>query len=159
MQADAKPDIEGLLREAEVAVATAGDLRSLDEARVKYLGKSGRFTELLKQLGKLPQAERPAAGQAINRAKQALQSSIEQHKATLTEAALAGFSAEIERGELIAVTGESGSGKSTLLKLLIGLYRPQGGVLVVDGVVKALNIEDETGKAEASSAETLLKSL
>jgi len=89
MEADAKPDVDGLLQEARLAVTAAEHLRALDEARVKYLGKSGRFTEFLKQLGKLPKAERPAAGQAINLAKQALQSAIEVRKAELAEAALA----------------------------------------------------------------------
>ncbi|MFM1891246.1 MAG: hypothetical protein RLZ44_323 [Pseudomonadota bacterium] len=89
MQADAGPGIDGLLTEAQEAVAAAADLRALDEVRVRYLGKSGLFTEQLKQLGKLPAAERPQAGQAINRAKQALQVEIEARKQALAEADLA----------------------------------------------------------------------
>jgi phenylalanyl-tRNA synthetase alpha chain len=89
MQADAGPGIDGLLTEAQEAVAAAADLRALDEVRVRYLGKSGLFTEQLKQLGKLPAAERPQAGQAINRAKQALQAEIEARKQSLAEADLA----------------------------------------------------------------------
>jgi phenylalanyl-tRNA synthetase alpha chain len=89
MQADAGPGIDGLLTEAQEAVAAAADLRALDEVRVRYLGKSGLFTEQLKQLGKLPAAERPQAGQAINRAKQALQVEIEARKQSLAEADLA----------------------------------------------------------------------
>jgi phenylalanyl-tRNA synthetase alpha chain len=44
----------------------------LDDVRVRYLGKKGLLTELLKGLGRLPAEERPAAGQVINEAKQAL---------------------------------------------------------------------------------------
>src|SRR5512132_2848727 len=41
----------------------------------------------------------------------------------------------IERGEIVFLLGGNGSGKSTALKLLSGLYRPDGGQLLVDGEV------------------------
>ncbi len=82
-------ELEQLLDEAQASVEAATDLRALDEVRVRYLGKSGVFTAQLKQLGKLPKEERPAAGQAINRAKQALQQAIEARRQTLEAAALA----------------------------------------------------------------------
>jgi len=88
MEADAKPDIDGLLTDAKGQVSTAADLRALDEVRVRYLGKSGLFTEQLKQLGKLSADQRPLAGQAINKAKQALQAEIEARKAVLEQAKL-----------------------------------------------------------------------
>lgn len=40
----------------------------------------------------------------------------------------------INRGEKVAFVGESGSGKSTLLDLIMGLYRPKNGAIMVDGV-------------------------
>jgi phenylalanyl-tRNA synthetase alpha chain len=70
------------------AIAAAADLASLDQVRVRYLGKSGELTALLKQLGTLPADERPAAGQEINRAKDAVQVAIEQRKDVLEEASL-----------------------------------------------------------------------
>lgn len=82
-------ELETLLSEAQAAVAAAADLRTLDAVRVQYLGKSGLFTEQLKSLGKLPKEERPAAGQEINKAKQALQADIEGRKHALETAALA----------------------------------------------------------------------
>ena len=82
-------ELEQLLDEAQASVEAAADLRALDEVRVRYLGKSGVFTAQLKQLGKLPKEERPAAGQAINRAKQALQQAIEARRQALEAAALA----------------------------------------------------------------------
>jgi len=42
-------------------------------------------------------------------------------------------SLNIKRGQKIALIGESGSGKSTLLSLLRGLYRPDKGILYIDG--------------------------
>lgn len=82
-------ELEQVLSEAQAAVEAAADLRTLDEVRVRYLGKSGVFTEQLKALGRLPKEERPAAGQEINKAKQALQQAIEARKGALESAALA----------------------------------------------------------------------
>jgi len=41
---------------------------------------------------------------------------------------------QIRPGEHVGILGEIGSGKSTLLKLLAGLYRPQGGMVQLDGI-------------------------
>lgn len=76
-------DLDGLIGEAEQAIANAGDLSALDQVRVGYLGKSGLLTAQLKQLGKLPPEEKPKAGQAINTAKQVLQQQIEARKSEL----------------------------------------------------------------------------
>lgn len=51
------------------------------------------------------------------------------------------FTAKIQKGETVAVTGTSGSGKSTIAKLLMGFYRPQSGSIVVDGkTIKELGL-------------------
>jgi phenylalanyl-tRNA synthetase alpha chain len=89
MGVETAPDVGELLNTAAAEVDRAADLRALDEVRVRYLGKTGLFTEQLKQLGKLPKDERPAAGQAINEVKQALQRRIEARKTALEEVALA----------------------------------------------------------------------
>ena len=44
------------------------------------------------------------------------------------------FTLEVKEGERIAFVGESGSGKSTILSLIIGFYKPQGGVIKIDGI-------------------------
>ena len=41
---------------------------------------------------------------------------------------------QIERGELLFITGPNGSGKTTLGKMLAGLYEPESGALTLDGV-------------------------
>ncbi len=76
-------DLKQLLIAAETAVNAAAGLHALDEVRIQYLGKKGELTQRLKQLGKLPADERPAAGNAINEAKQQLQALILEQKAAL----------------------------------------------------------------------------
>ena len=81
-------DLEDILSTALSAVASAGDASALDEVRVKYLGKKGELTGLLKGLGKLSPEDRPAAGAEINTAKEALQEAISARKADLDNAAI-----------------------------------------------------------------------
>jgi phenylalanyl-tRNA synthetase alpha chain len=82
------PDLSSLLQQALEEVAQCGDLPALDEVRVRWLGKKGAFTDQLKALGALPAAERPAAGQRINEAKERLQAAIEGRRASLENAAV-----------------------------------------------------------------------
>lgn len=77
-----------LLSSAQAEVAAAADLTALDSIRVKYLGKKGALTEQLKQLGQLPAEERGKAGAGINKAKQALQTSLVNRKTELETIAL-----------------------------------------------------------------------
>jgi len=81
-------ELNQLVSDAEKAINAAADLKSLDDIRVTYLGKKGSITERMKMLGKLPKEEKPAAGQAINVAKQAVQKSLEARKETLNNAEL-----------------------------------------------------------------------
>ena len=81
-------ELNQLVSDAEKAINEAADLKSLDDIRVTYLGKKGSITERMKMLGKLPKEEKPAAGQAINVAKQAVQKSLEVRKDTLNNAEL-----------------------------------------------------------------------
>jgi len=47
---------------------------------------------------------------------------------------LKNFSLTLKRGEHIGIVGKSGEGKSTLIKLLLGLYKPERGVIYLDGI-------------------------
>lgn len=85
---DSTLDIDTLVEAAETAIAGADSLSLLDEVRVSYLGKNGQLTSQLKKLGALPPEQRPQAGQAINKAKQALQQAIESRKIELESEAL-----------------------------------------------------------------------
>jgi len=82
-------DLDQLVTRAREEIGASDDLAALDAVRVTYLGKKGALTEQLKALGKLSADERPAAGQAINQAKQAVQGALEERKAALEAAVLA----------------------------------------------------------------------
>jgi phenylalanyl-tRNA synthetase alpha chain len=81
-------NLDDLVAQARAQIATAEELAALDAVRVAFLGKKGVLTEQLKSLGKLTAEERPAAGQAINTAKQAVQQALEERKAALEDIAL-----------------------------------------------------------------------
>ena len=70
------PASQNLLEDALEQVARADSERSLDEVRVRFLGKKGALTAQLKELGQLPPEQRREAGQQINRAKQRLERAI-----------------------------------------------------------------------------------
>jgi ATP-binding cassette subfamily B protein len=55
------------------------------------------------------------------------------HK-TASQKAIDNISFTAKTGETIAFVGPSGSGKSTLMKLLVGLYRPQEGSILYNGI-------------------------
>ena len=77
-----------LVEAAASEIDAAADLAALDAVRVAYLGKKGELTARLKSLSSLPAEERPAAGQAINRAKQDVQTRINGRREALESAAL-----------------------------------------------------------------------
>ena len=77
-----------LVAEARQAIDAADDIAALDDVRVRYLGKKGEITALLKGLGKLPAEQRPAAGERINEAKQLLGGELEARRQALQQAAL-----------------------------------------------------------------------
>lgn len=80
--------LDAIVREAESEIAAASDPAALDRVRVRYLGKSGRITDVLKQLKDLPPGERPRAGQVVNEAKESLQILLEQRGRSLEAQAL-----------------------------------------------------------------------
>jgi len=79
-------DLTALTAEARAEVAAAPDGAALESVRVRWLGKKGTFTEQLKELGRIPAAERPAAGARINEAKEELTHAIEVRRAALERA-------------------------------------------------------------------------
>ncbi len=82
-------EIDRLIAEAARAAAAADSLAALDAVRVHYLGKKGLVTGLLKSLGQLPPAERPAAGQAINEAKERVAATLDTRRSSLEDEQLA----------------------------------------------------------------------
>ena len=78
-----------LIEQAASEIGAATDIAALDVVRVSYLGKKGELTARLKSLGQLPADERASAGQEINKAKQAVQSCLNERREALEDAALA----------------------------------------------------------------------
>ncbi len=54
--------------------------------------------------------------------------------ATNVDAALVGVECRIDPGDMVAITGPNGGGKSTLLKLILGMYQPQAGAILIDNI-------------------------
>ncbi len=79
-------DLERIVAAARADFTAAGDPAALENAKARYLGKTGALTELLKSLGKLPAADRPAAGAAINEAKNALEAALATRRDALADA-------------------------------------------------------------------------
>ena len=77
--------LEEVLARACEEAAQARDTSVLDEVRVRYLGKQGTLTGLLRELGKLPAEQRPEAGKRINEAKLALQSTLDERRTALDD--------------------------------------------------------------------------
>jgi phenylalanyl-tRNA synthetase alpha chain len=82
--------IEQLRSEAEQAIAHADSTTTLEELRVKYLGRKAELPNLLRGVAQLPSEERGTVGRTANQARQALEALIEQR------------TGELEAGELDA---------------------------------------------------------
>ncbi len=76
-------DLSQLQQEALSAIAEAKDERALDEARVSFLGRKGRLTAAAAGMRDLPPEEKPAAGQALNAAREAITTALDERKAAL----------------------------------------------------------------------------
>src|SRR5262245_41182871 len=69
-------DLDAIVNSALAVFAGINDANELEQTKARYLGKTGALTELLKGLGKLPPAERPAMGARINTAKEILEQAL-----------------------------------------------------------------------------------
>ena len=67
-------DLSELIESARQDFAQAEQPAALEDAKAKYIGKSGAVTALMKSLGQLAPEERRARGQEINKAKAAIES-------------------------------------------------------------------------------------
>jgi len=81
-------DIEQLVVQATAEFAATEDAAALEQAKARYLGKSGSVTELLKGLGKLSAEERKQAGAAINGAKDRIEAALNARREAIRHAAL-----------------------------------------------------------------------
>ena len=90
-------DLQVLTTDALEAIAKAQNSQELEQLRVNFLGKKGSFTEQLKALGGLSPEVRPAAGAAINQAKDQVQEALSERKTLIDNAAA---EIELEMGQI-----------------------------------------------------------
>ena len=83
-----KEQLAKIKEEALASFSSAADAARLNDLRVKYLGKKGELTAVLKQMGKLSAEERPVMGQLANDVRAALETALEDCSKKLEAAAL-----------------------------------------------------------------------
>ena len=84
-----KAQLTSILEKTLNDIKAADTFEALDSIRVKYLGKKGELTAILKQMGKLDAEMRPVIGALANEVRQTLEASLEEAKAVMTEKATA----------------------------------------------------------------------
>ena len=82
-------NLDHLITESLTDFNACVDMPALENAKAKYLGKTGALTDALKGLGKLSNEERPAAGAAINVVKQAIEAALNARREAILNAAQA----------------------------------------------------------------------
>ncbi len=103
-----KAQLEQIKQQALSALEAADTPAALDEVRVKFLGKKGELTAVLKQMGKLSAEERPVMGQLANAVRAEIEEKLEQYKlsinAKVLEAKLASEAIDVTiPGESVAL--------------------------------------------------------
>lgn len=139
--------LEQLEKQALDEVAAAADPAALDAVRVSYLGKKGQLTQQLKQLGALPAAERPAAGQEINRIKARVQQALEARRDELQAAQMDARLASERVDVTLPGRGQPRGGLHPVtitMRRIEALFRPLGF-----SVAEGPEIEDDHHNFEA----------
>ena len=81
-----KEQLKGIEERAKAELKGIGDTKLLEEFRVKYLGKKGEITAILKQMGKLSAEERPVMGQLANKVRADIESALNEKVSELKSA-------------------------------------------------------------------------
>jgi ATP-binding cassette subfamily C protein LapB len=141
---DGQLSMGGLIACYMLSSRALGPLTQLSGLLTRY--QQARVTlESVNQMMTLPQErqeeERPLKRQALQGAIEFRQ--LDFHYPDQQQAALQNINLVVRPGEKIGIIGRSGSGKSSLAKLIVGLYQPDAGSLLVDGVdVRQLDVSD-----------------
>ncbi|MBI2467224.1 MAG: phenylalanine--tRNA ligase subunit alpha, partial [Candidatus Rokubacteria bacterium] len=75
--------VRAILKGAREEVERAATSRDLEQVRVKYLGKRGLLTQLLRSMPALPPAERPVVGREANEAKAEIEAALAERLAAV----------------------------------------------------------------------------
>src|SRR3954449_5205465 len=78
--------LEQIVSRAQADFAGAEDAAALENAKARYLGKTGQITEQMKGLGKLAPDERKAQGAIINVAKERIEAALNARRDALADA-------------------------------------------------------------------------
>ena len=81
-------ELQRIKEVALTAIKAATNQQALQDVRVKYLGKKGEVTALLKGLGKLSPEERPKMGALVNAVREALEAELDKIKSSMETAAM-----------------------------------------------------------------------
>ncbi len=84
-----KEQIKKIQDEALKNIKATTDLKELNDIRVKYLGKKGELTSVLRGMGNLSSEERPIIGALVNTCKEELEAKIQEKEAELEKEELA----------------------------------------------------------------------
>ena len=83
-----KQALEQIQKSADELIAAAQSVAQVEELRVRFLGKKGELTAILKQMGKLSPEERPVVGALANEVREAITQDITARTKELQEAQL-----------------------------------------------------------------------
>ena len=83
-----KQQLEQIKVQAIEALEQASTPAALEELRVRYLGKKGELTAVLKQMGQLSAEERPVMGQIANSVRAIIEEKLEQAKSSVAAKAM-----------------------------------------------------------------------
>ncbi len=83
-----KNKLEAIQNSAIAEITSSASLRDLDAVRVKYLGKKGELTAILRSMGSLPAEERPIVGGLVNEVREILENTITEKSSALESDAL-----------------------------------------------------------------------
>ncbi len=83
--ADLLAQLDALAKGAREAIEQAGDEKAVEDLRVRYLGKKGELSAVLRGMGKLAPADRPRVGEVANRVRDDVEALLADAKARLAE--------------------------------------------------------------------------
>ena len=83
-----KQKLEEILKNGVAEISSASDLKQLDEIRVKYLGKTGELTQILRGMKDVPAEDRREIGTLANTVRHNIEEGLSQKLADLENAKL-----------------------------------------------------------------------
>jgi len=119
-----------------------GPLQDIGSIILSYREAEASLNNFKNLMAKAPEAQ-PADAKHLGDIKQLEFRTVGFKHQTANARAIDDISFAVKTGETIAFVGPSGSGKTTLMKLLVGLYRPQEGKILYNGMDEnSINFED-----------------